>query len=76
MISKGVILVLLFTGGIEMRPFDYSAPLDASPEERVIACSESADQTRNTLATHSWDDPRGHGFYLNDGTGTIIGSIC
>lgn len=76
MISKGVIIVLLFTGGIEVRPFDYTVNLDASPEERVIACSEQAELTRNTTSTHSWDDPRGHGFYLNDGTGTVIGSIC
>ena len=76
MISKGVILVLLFTGGIDVRPFDYTVSLDASPEERVIACSEHADQTRSSIATHSWTDPRGHGYYLNDGTGTVIGSIC
>ena len=76
MISKGVIIVLLFTGGLEMRPFDYYAFLDAGPDERVIACSDQADLVRNSIATHSWDDPRGHGYYLNDGTGTVIGSIC
>ena len=76
MISKGVIIVLLFTGGLDVRPFDYTASLDSSPDERVIACSERAELTRNSIATHRWDDPRGHGYYLNDGTGTVIGSIC
>jgi hypothetical protein len=76
MISKGVIIVLLFTGGLEMRPFDYTASLDSSPDERVMACSRQADSHRNLIATHRWDDPRGHGYYLNDGTGTVIGSIC
>ena len=59
-----------------MRPFDYTASLDSSPDERVIACSRQAEIARNLIATHSWDDPRGHGYYLNDGTGTVIGSIC
>jgi len=28
------------------------------------------------LATHSWEDPRGQGWYLEDGTGTLQGHIC
>ena len=76
MISKGVLIVLLFTGGIEVRPFDYTTGLDATADERVMACSTQADVARSETSTHSWDDPRGHGFYLNDGTGTVVGSIC
>jgi hypothetical protein len=76
MIAQGVIIVVLFTGGLELTPFDYTASLDLSPDERVQACSLQADATRNSIATHSWDDPRGDGYYLNDGTGVIVGSIC
>ena len=59
-----------------MRPFDYTASLDSSPDERVIACSRQAELTRNTIAPHSWDDPRGHGYYLNNQQGTVQGHIC
>ena len=45
-------------------------------EEIVISCSERAEELRDEIAEHSWDDPRGHGFYLKDGTGTIQGHIC
>ena len=76
MISKGVIIVLLFTGHLELTPFDYTSALDTPPDERVMACSRQADSHRNLIATHRWDDPRGHGYYLNDGTGVVVGSIC
>ena len=45
-------------------------------EEIVISCSERAEELRDEISTHSWDDPRGQGFYLKDGTGTIQGHIC
>ena len=76
MISKGVLVVLLFTGHIELKPFDYTVTINTPPDEQVMACDARATVVRSTIATHSWDDPRGHGFYLNDGTGTVVGSIC
>ena len=72
---KGIILVLLFTGELEYRSFDYE-PQGTTNEEIVISCSQRADEVRDEISTHSWDDPRGHGWYLEDGSGTIQGHIC
>ena len=72
---KGIILVLLFTGELEYRSFDYE-PQGTTNEEIVISCSERAEEVRDEISTHSWDDPRGHGWYLKDGSGTIQGHIC
>ena len=72
---KGIILVLLFTGELEYRSFDYETK-GSTNEEIVIACSERAEEVRDEIAVHSWDDPRGHGWYLEDGSGTIQGHIC
>ena len=75
---KGIILILLFTGELEYRAFDYSSTklLFPTDDEKVLACSERAEQIREQISTHSWNDPRGQGWYLNDGTGTIQGHIC
>ena len=72
---KGIILVLLFTGELEYRSFDYE-PQGLTNEEIVISCSERAEEVRAEISTHTWDDPRGHGWYLKDGSGTIQGHIC
>ena len=78
---KGVLIVLLFTGQTVLTPFDYT-PKDYdgskgfTDTEIVLSCSEQADITRNTIATHSWDNPKGSGWFLNDGTGTVQGHIC
>jgi len=78
---KGVLIVLLFTGQTVLTPFDYT-PKDYdgsksfTDDEIVLSCSEQADITRNTISTHSWDNPKGSGWFLNDGTGTVQGHIC
>jgi len=72
---KGIILVLLFTGELEYRSFDYE-PEGTTNEEIVIACSERAEEVRDEISNHTWTDPRGQGFYLIDGSGTIQGHIC
>ena len=75
---KGIILILLFTGELEYRSFDYTSTRlwFLTDDEKVMACSERAEELRDEISTHSWDDPRGQGFYLKDGTGTIQGHIC
>ena len=65
----------MFTGELEYRAFEYE-PSGSTNEEIVISCSELAEELRDEISTHSWDDPRGQGFYLKDGTGTIQGHIC
>ena len=65
----------MFTGELEYRAFEYE-PSGSTNGEIVISCSERAEELRDEIAEHSWDDPRGHGFYLKDGTGTIQGHIC
>jgi len=72
---KDIILILLFTGELEYRAFEYE-PQGTTNEEIVMSCSERAEELREQISTHSWDDPRGQGFYLKDGTGTIQGHIC
>ena len=78
---KGILLVLLFSGQLEYRSFDYQ-PKDFdgtkgfTDGEIVLSCGERAEELYEEIATHSWDDPRGHGYYLKDGTGTIQGHIC
>lgn len=75
---KGILLILLFTGELEFRSFDYNSKSIWFPtdEEKVLHCSERAEEIRNKISEHSWNDPRGHGWYLKDGTGTFQGYIC
>ena len=42
----------------------------------VHECLMFADNYREVISKHSWDDPRGQGWYLNDGRGTVQGFIC
>ena len=75
---KGYLIILLFTGQTYLKPFDYNStrlwfPTD---DEKIVACSERAEELREQLSTHSWNDPRGQGWYLKDGTGTFQGHIC
>ena len=78
---KGAILVLLFTGQMEYWSFNYE-PRDwdgtkgFTNEEIVLSCSERAEEVYEEIAKHSCDEPRGQGYYLKDGTGTIQGHIC
>ena len=78
---KGVLLVLLLSGQIVLKPFTYE-PVDfdgdnkISNEEIVLSCSDEAERQYPIIAEHSWEDPRGQGWYLKDGTGTLQGHIC
>ena len=78
---KGLLIVLLFTGQTTFVPFtyegiDYTGDGIIDAEEQVLSCSTRAEKHYLDLAEHSWEDPRGHGHYLKDGTGTIQGHIC
>ena len=75
---KGVLLILLFTGELEFRAFDYSSTrlLMATDNEKIMACDARANDVREQLSTHTFTDPRGQGWYLKDGTGTVQGHIC
>ena len=78
---KGILLVLLFSGQLEYRSFDYE-PKDFdgtkgfTNEEIVLSCGERAEELYNEIAEHSWEDPRGQGWYLKDGSGTLQGHVC
>jgi len=80
-VFKGYLIILLLSGQTVLKPFDFS-PRDYdgskgfTDTEIVLSCSERAEELYDEIATHSWDDPRGHGYYLNDGSGTIQGTIC
>jgi hypothetical protein len=75
---KGILLILLFTGELEYRAFNYNSTSIWFPtdNEKIVACSEQADKIRNKISEHSFTDPRGQGWYLKDGTGTFQGYIC
>ena len=79
---KGILLILLFTGELEYRAFNYSM-MDwdgvggvSTAEEQVISCSSYAERLYHEIAYHTWTDPRGAGWYLRDGSGTLQGYIC
>ena len=72
---KGIILILLFTGQLEYRSFDYE-PKGPTNAEMVQSCDERAEEIREQMSEHSFEDTRGQGWYLKDGTGTIQGHIC
>ena len=42
----------------------------------VNDCLVYAEKYIESITTHSWNDPRGSGHYLNDGRGTVQGFIC
>jgi hypothetical protein len=70
MVKTIVILVLLFNGDL------LKEPLHLPSSVSVHDCFDYARMHIETIATHSYDDPRGQGFYLNDGRGTVQGFIC
>ena len=78
---KALLIVLLFTGQTELRSFEFE-PKDwdglpgFSDEEIVLSCFERAEELMEEIAEHRWDDPKGSGYFLIDGTGTIQGHIC
>lgn len=78
---KGWLIVLLFTGKTTLIPFDfilkdYDGSKGFTGTEVVLSCSERAEELYEEIAEHSWTDPRGNGYYLKDGIGTIQGHIC
>ena len=47
--------------------------------EIVLSCSDRAEELYEEIAEHHWHkegDPKRHGYYLKDGSGTIQGHIC
>jgi len=42
----------------------------------LVECDTYADTWRDKYATHSWDNPKGHGYFLNSGKGTFQGHYC
>lgn len=74
MSAKGILLILAFTGELEFKSFEYTYTGDL--DDQVIACDTAANSYRDTISTHTWQDPRGHGYYLNNQQGTVQGHIC
>ena len=70
MVKTLVILVLLFDGNLVKEPSHFQSLVSVSD------CFDYAEKYIETITTHSWDNPRGSGRYLNDGRGTVQGFIC
>jgi hypothetical protein len=78
---KGTLIILLLTGQTLLEPFafeprEFDGVKGFSNDEILVACWERAEELYFELAEHSWEDPRGQGWYLKDGRGTIQGHIC
>ena len=67
MVKTLIILILLFDGTLLKESHELVSVHD---------CWVYSETHIETIATHSWDDPRGQGYYLNDGRGTVQGFIC
>jgi hypothetical protein len=70
MVKTIVILVLLFNGDLVKEPLLLPSSVS------VHDCFNYARMHIDSITTHSYDDPRGQGLYLNDGRGTVQGFIC
>ena len=55
-----------------MQKNKFELPIAMSVHE----CLDFSKKYRETIATHSWEDPRGQGYYLNNGKGILQGFIC
>ena len=80
MVKTLVILILLFNGTIVKDHISFNPPID------VIDCWAFGTAYYELMATHRWGDQHGaptfkfdgmrHGWYLNDGRGTVQGHYC
>tara|TARA_R110002020_G_scaffold8679_1_gene35298 strand:+ start:1153 stop:1398 length:246 start_codon:yes stop_codon:yes gene_type:complete len=80
MIKTLVIIILLFNGTIAKDTISFNPSID------ITECSALANAYREIFSSHRWGDQRGapdftmdymrHGWYLNDGRGTIQGYYC
>jgi menaquinone-dependent protoporphyrinogen IX oxidase len=74
-----IIIVLLFSGDLEYRKFEYINN-STTDIEIILECSEYADVLREKISYHTWNyknqGPRSHGWYLKDKSGMLIGHIC
>jgi ABC-type tungstate transport system permease subunit len=74
-----VMIIILFSGKLEYRKFQY-INTGKSNEEIVIQCSEYADKLREKISYHTWNyknqGPETHGWYMKDGSGMLVGHIC
>ena len=70
MVKTLIILVLLFNGTLVKERYNLTKPME------VHECLMFADNYLEVISKHSWDDPRGQGWYLNEGRCTVQGFIC
>ena len=80
MVKTLFILILLFDGTVLHNRIDFNPPID------LMDCLALGDVYRETMSTHRLGDQHGaptfkfdgmrHGWYLNDGRGTIQGHYC
>ena len=80
MVKTLVVLILLFDGTILHERIDFTSPIN------VTNCWALGESYREIFSPHSWGDQNGapdfkfnamkHGWYLNDGRGTIQGIYC
>ena len=66
-----MILILLFDGSIVKEQINFKEQIT------VLECLDFANKHREEIATHFWpEDAMKHGYYLNDGRGTLQGFYC
>ena len=80
MVKTLVIIILLFNGTAVKDYISFNPSID------LMDCLALGDAHRRIFSTHSWGDQHGaptfkfdgmrHGWYLNDGRGTVQGHYC
>ena len=66
-----VILILLFDGTVLQEEYPLLRPME------VHECLMFADDQREAIATYKeFNDAMKNGYYLNDGSGALVGCIC
>ena len=80
MITKIIIIILLFNGEMILKPYDLiiGSSIRSHLGGTIMECFDYGEQLRNELSKHRWveEDMMKSGWYLKDGSGTFQGFIC
>ena len=80
MVTKIIIIILLFNGEMILKPYDLiiGSSVRSHLGGTIMECLKHGDELRDELSKHRWvdEDMMKSGWYLKDGTGTFQGFIC
>ena len=80
MVTKIIIIILLFNGEMVLKPYDLiiESSIRSHLGGTVYECLDYGNKLRLELSKHKWieEDMMKSGWYLKDGSGTFQGFIC